>query len=158
MRRLRNNVSEINNVSRHPPCHYARLSPSQIGGGIAVDNTDMRTKGEIWRERIEKWKASGLTQSEWCRMNDVNYKRFGYWSRKLRKLEMAGGRSGESDGYEFYEVSFPDKEEPAGSLGGDISERMKPELAVQFKSYLLYINHGVSQGTLQTVMEVLANA
>jgi len=44
------------------------------------------TKG--WHHHIEKWKASGLSQAEYCRKNDLRSRGFGYWKRKLEKQNL----------------------------------------------------------------------
>lgn len=36
-----------------------------------------------WKQHIEQWKSSGLSQSEYCRRNDLNSKYFSNWKRKL---------------------------------------------------------------------------
>lgn len=43
---------------------------------------DIRT--QYWQEQIEAWQASGQTQQAFCKANDLNYPRFGYWLRKFR--------------------------------------------------------------------------
>ena len=42
---------------------------------------------EYWRHHIDAWKASEQSQSEFCRVNELNYHRFLYWQRKFRKQE-----------------------------------------------------------------------
>ena len=120
-----------------------------------MENTTT-SRSAIWRARYDEWKASGLRQREWCHRNDYNEKTFGYWARKFRKEETGEG-TGHSSPNECYEFTFPmgsGRTDRQGTLAGS----MKPELAIQVKDYLLYINPGVSQGTLRTVMEVLADA
>ena len=41
-----------------------------------------------WQHHIEKWKASGLSQAEYCRKNDLRSRGFGYWKRKLEKQNL----------------------------------------------------------------------
>ncbi len=36
-----------------------------------------------WEEHIRKWEASGVSQVEYCRQNDVNIKSFRYWKRRI---------------------------------------------------------------------------
>ena len=38
---------------------------------------------EFWQEQLVKLKASGLSRSQYCRDNGINYDRFGYWLRRL---------------------------------------------------------------------------
>ena len=43
---------------------------------------------KCWQHHIEKWKASGLNQAEYCRKNDLRSRGFGYWKRKLEKQNL----------------------------------------------------------------------
>lgn len=38
---------------------------------------------EFWKQEIDKLKTSGLSRSQYCRDNGINYDRFGYWLKKL---------------------------------------------------------------------------
>lgn len=38
---------------------------------------------EFWQQQLEKLNASGLSRSQYCRENNVDYDRFGYWVKKL---------------------------------------------------------------------------
>jgi hypothetical protein len=42
-------------------------------------------KRVYWEQMLYKWEASGLSQSEFCRQNDLNRRRFNYWKRRFRK-------------------------------------------------------------------------
>lgn len=44
-------------------------------------------KHQQWKKRMELWKGSGKSQAEFCRINRIDIKRFGYWHRKLKKEE-----------------------------------------------------------------------
>jgi hypothetical protein len=43
------------------------------------------TREQYWQAQVEAWRASGQTQQAFCRANDLNYPRFGYWLRKFRR-------------------------------------------------------------------------
>lgn len=43
---------------------------------------DARTRH--WQEKINAWQNSGQSQQAFCKANDLNYARFGYWLRKFR--------------------------------------------------------------------------
>ena len=43
----------------------------------------------LWKERIQSWQQSGLTQIEWSRQNNVNHHQLGYWKRKFIKVKTA---------------------------------------------------------------------
>lgn len=42
----------------------------------------------LWSSRVEAFKTSGLTQAEFCKINDYKIKQFNYWLRKFRKLDV----------------------------------------------------------------------
>ena len=43
------------------------------------------TRAQYWQAQIEAWQASGQSQLAYCRANRLNYPRFGYWRRRLRR-------------------------------------------------------------------------
>lgn len=48
-----------------------------------------RTSAEEWAKRVEGWKDSGLTATEFCRETGLNPRTLSWWAWKLTK----GGRS-----------------------------------------------------------------
>jgi hypothetical protein len=46
-------------------------------------------KRRFWEKHIEMWKESGLSQVEYCRVNDVRIKSFRYWKRRVGRLSCA---------------------------------------------------------------------
>ena len=36
-----------------------------------------------WKEQIESWQGSGLSQSEFCRRHNLKFHRFVYWRKKF---------------------------------------------------------------------------
>ncbi len=42
-------------------------------------------KARRWQRHLQIWRESGLTQVEYCRINNLGVKAFGYWLRKDRK-------------------------------------------------------------------------
>lgn len=44
-------------------------------------------KEHFWLDRIADWKASALSQQEYCRRNELALATFGYWRRKLKTEE-----------------------------------------------------------------------
>ncbi len=41
----------------------------------------------FWKKQIRNWQESGLSQSEFCRTNNLIPHRFTYWKRKLVKQQ-----------------------------------------------------------------------
>jgi hypothetical protein len=46
-------------------------------------------KRVYWEEMLSRWQASGLSQIEFCRRNDLNRHRFNYWKRRNKKCTMS---------------------------------------------------------------------
>ncbi len=43
---------------------------------------ELAEKRRIWRERLDEWEASGLTQVNYCRLHNLDTRNFQYWKRK----------------------------------------------------------------------------
>lgn len=56
----------------------------------------------MWIERIEAYRASGLTAKKWCEENEVSFHALGYWSRKFKKENAATG-----DAKQWLSVEMP---------------------------------------------------
>lgn len=44
---------------------------------------------EFWEQQLKRFKESGLTRSQYCRDNNINYDRFGYWLKRLSPAELS---------------------------------------------------------------------
>jgi hypothetical protein len=42
-------------------------------------------KTDFWREHVAKWRASDLSQAEYCRQAGVSIKSMGYWKRRFER-------------------------------------------------------------------------
>lgn len=38
---------------------------------------------QIWKERIQDWQSSGLSQAQWCQQHDFSPHQLSYWKLKL---------------------------------------------------------------------------
>lgn len=38
-----------------------------------------------WKSHIDQWATSGLTQTEYCRQNEISRDRFTYWKTKFKR-------------------------------------------------------------------------
>ena len=47
-----------------------------------IVSTGTATPANYWKEWIENWKDSSLSQRKFCKANDLPYARFLYWRRK----------------------------------------------------------------------------
>ncbi len=46
---------------------------------------EITEKREFWKQQIQNWQESSLTQVEYCRENNLIPHRFTYWKRRLVK-------------------------------------------------------------------------
>ena len=43
----------------------------------------MQIKHEQWQQRIQEWKESGLSQTAWCKQQNLKPTQLSYWHRKF---------------------------------------------------------------------------
>jgi hypothetical protein len=69
-------------------------------------------RAAYWRKHISQWSKSGLTQAEYCRLNEVSAAAFQWWKGQLRRKSNAQKaipakrqrRNGSSNAMQFVEV------------------------------------------------------
>jgi len=44
-----------------------------------------KDRRQFWRNHLNSWGSSGLSQAEYCRRNDLKIARFTYWKCKLNR-------------------------------------------------------------------------
>ncbi|SRR6266498_5965624 len=44
---------------------------------------DLTARREFWKEQVQQWRGSGLTQKEYCGKEEISLERFGTWKRRL---------------------------------------------------------------------------
>lgn len=49
----------------------------------------MTAKQQRFKEHIEKWEGSGLSQAAYCRRYKLNIKQFGYYLRRYKSIDTA---------------------------------------------------------------------
>ena len=52
---------------------------------IPPEELDPRAKREFWKNHIQSWQQSGLTQIDYCRQNNLKNHQWCYWHRKILK-------------------------------------------------------------------------
>src|ERR1700757_3013139 len=96
-------------------------------------------KRRFWEKHIEKWKVSGHSQVEYCRLNDVNIKSFRYWKRRIGRLSCAPAL-----------VELPLlKSLPASVLP------LSPQLCLVVERYRIEIGKGFDSEDLERVVRTL---
>ena len=92
-----------------------------------------------WQQQVDAWQTSGLSQANFCKTNDLNYHRFGYWVRKFRRQsETAQGKT--SSG--FVPVTVNPHDDSAG-----LCLTLPNGICLQ----------GIVNGNLSTVYQLLAH-
>ncbi len=49
----------------------------------------MSSKRGVWQERMEAWRASGISAAAFCRSHGLGYSQFVYWQRVLRGVSVS---------------------------------------------------------------------
>jgi hypothetical protein len=47
------------------------------------DVTEPQALGNYWKQQVEAWKLSGLSQNQFCKTSELPYHRFVYWRSKF---------------------------------------------------------------------------
>ena len=47
----------------------------------------LEQKRSYWKQQIEQWQQSGLSQAEYCRRNNLKHHQLVYWKRRCLKTE-----------------------------------------------------------------------
>jgi hypothetical protein len=51
---------------------------------------ELTEKRQFWQARLEEWKASDITQAEYCRLHNLDARNFQYWKKRLlQKTDVA---------------------------------------------------------------------
>lgn len=97
---------------------------------------------QYWRSHLESWALSGLSQAEYCRQNDLNIARFGYWKRRFSKDNLP---------VEFVQISA----EPVKSTRS-FQDNGIPSLRITMGSeFAIEVSDNFSPATLEKVLLTL---
>jgi len=47
----------------------------------------LEQKRSYWKQQIEQWQQSGLTQAEYCRRNNLKHHQLAYWKKRCLKTQ-----------------------------------------------------------------------
>lgn len=75
-----------------------------------------QSRAELWRQRLEAWRASGFSQSEYCRQHDLALANFSNWKRRLIQSDSIPLENSAPQPAAF----IPVKLEPSGGAGSFI--------------------------------------
>ena len=97
---------------------------------------------EYWREEVQRWCSSGLTQKEYCIKEGLSLERFGTWKRRF-------DREGQSRSGALIAV-------PAATVASALGERRQGLGLIVSERYRVDIPDTFISGTLERVLQVLA--
>jgi len=98
----------------------------------------MKHNREFWAEHVRRWRASGRTQVEYCRLHRLSKGTLGYWSSMLNRPK--------SEGSALVEV---------GRTEVHAEERRSPIEVIVQRRYLLRLWPGMEPAHLRDVVSVL---
>jgi len=93
----------------------------------------LEQKRSYWKQHIDSWQETGLTQSEYCRRNNLKHHQLVYWKKRILKTETD---------VSFVSLEFEDLLDipaPAkrASLSVVINNHLKIEIRAGFDAQLL---------------------
>jgi transposase len=100
------------------------------------------TKREQWQQNVAKWRASGMTQTAYCRQHHLSRYQLVYWKRLLVQGAKIKARF----------VAIPDRGAEVNLLQ---QETIRPLSLVIGNRYRLEIPAGTDRDSLRTILEVL---
>ena len=69
------------------------------------DVTEPHALASYWKQQVEAWKLSGLSQNQFCKANELSYHRFVYWRGKFEGVTRGRRTKGGNGG--FAAVNYP---------------------------------------------------
>jgi transposase len=77
----------------------------------------VRVSAEVWRERVERWKQSGLSSQEFAAQEGITRPQtLAWWANEFKQRESGTGRGRRAPIVRLMKVS----EMPSGSRGADV--------------------------------------
>lgn len=108
----------------------------------------LRSKPEdliIWEQRINERTKSGMSVSEWCRVNKINKSKYHYWNQKISKSKKTDNET------EFVEVSSIISNPPKSEAIQVKSDNFQ----IFFKNIQVTVPSNFNEDSLSGLMKVL---
>lgn len=102
-----------------------------------ITHTDPEALSIYWRQQIDAWEQSPLSQADFCRRHDLVYHRFVYWKQKFEGALRHESKSHRNSGFAVVL--------PAREMSGELSLTLPNGILVR----------GVSESNLSTVRKLL---
>ena len=94
---------------------------------------------------LEEYESSGVSKSEYCRVNEIPVSTFNYW---LDKLDSSNNSSNKG---RFVELKVRDKKEDVVNIADELAGFI-PELNITFNNLIISINSNTPMQLLSDVM------
>jgi transposase len=106
------------------------------------------TKASEWAARVEAWRASGQSASDYCASRDYTAKSLQWWASRLRRNEEAGRSQPSAEPVRFARVV---------SVKASPEQRTAPTgvVVMQLGALRVEVPPGTDRATLTTVIEAL---
>jgi len=112
-------------------------------GGIIFRSTYQEMA--IWEQRIKEREDSGLSVSEWCKLNEIKKNRYYYWSSKINKTQVSDNEM------EFIDVTSIISDEQEETSTQDNSA----DFQIFFKNIQVTVPSNFNEDSLAGLMKVL---
>ena len=106
-----------------------------------MEQNENNSKVMIWRERLQDLSASGLSQKEWCRQQDISIYTLQYWKRRLQEEPSESKRN-------TWMTVVPDSSDLHAATDSEITIR-KAEITIVLSST---VDPRISHELLQVLM------
>jgi len=113
-----------------------------MGGFILIStNQDM----VLWEQRIKARAKSGLSVSEWCKLNEIKKNRYYYWNNKISKAQATNNE------VEFAEITSIISDEHESKSNED----NLADFHIFFKNIQVTVPSNFNEDSLAGLMKVL---
>ena len=107
---------------------------------IKFRHEQQEAKRQFWKEQVQLWQESGLSQKEYCRQNDLRENQLTYWKKRYIKTESS---------ISLVELTLS---------GSHFSSQNHSPLKVNLGEYQIEVDRGFDPVTLKQVIYVLGQA
>lgn len=99
-----------------------------------------RVRCQFWRNHLDQWSRSGLTQNAYCKANNLKSNRLTYWKNKFKRQNLP---------VEFVQI-------PATRISQSFHSQPRQVLLLNVDSgYQIEVPDGFSQATLSRILQVI---
>ena len=99
-----------------------------------------RERSQFWRNHLDQWSRSGITQNAYCKANDLKSNRLTYWKNKFKRQNLP---------VEFVQI-------PSTRISQSLHSQPRQALRLNVDlDFQIEIPDGFSQITLSRILQVI---